>query len=318
MTEVQDAGGAFHAVTDGLQAMLNCGQQTSFRVVFAPPAAGNYSALFRVATDDPAQPTVDVPFSCSTTTPTVETSDVAALAAAASGAARWVAAGAKTTGSGGTFWVTDMEIENTSDEDSTFRVAFLEAGHANSSAPSAAFRLAPGATLSIADVLGAGLFGKSATSGAILVAPVSPADTALIVSSRTYNLVASGTFGQFIGGVGPESRLLTGGKQLLVGLAGDDGDFRTNVGAVNTSSSSVTIRIVLRKGSDGAVIGNPVVRTIDPFGQLQVNRIFTVAAAGTTDNAFAEISLDSGSGVVAYASVIDNRSGDPICIPAAN
>jgi len=315
VSEISDPNLAYWLDKSGLQKTLQCGQQTSVRVVFSPPSAGTFTAAIRVTSDDPARPTVDVPFQCSTQAVQVSSTDVASAVLAAGDKGRIVAASAKSPGASGTFWVTDLKIENTSVEDAQLRIFFLEAGRNDSIAPSADFRLAPGGSLAIDDVVGSGLFQKDNLTGAILVVPTTPNSSALIVSSRTYNQAASGTFGQFIGGVSPEARITGGSNQSIPGLL-NTADFRANVGAVNTSANPAVVRVVLRRGSDGAAIGNAVLINLEPFGQKQVNRIFDAAGAGVVDNAFAEISLDSGDGAVAYASVIDNRTGDPIFVPA--
>jgi hypothetical protein len=318
--EIVDAGGAFWIDTESLQRKLNCGQQSSFRVVFAPPGPGSYTSTFRVVSNDPARPTVDIPFACSTSAPTLETIAPASALATAGTNGRIVAASANSPGFADTYWVTDLKVENTSPEDSSFRILFLRANQPNATAPSASFRLAPGATLAIDDVVGTGLFGQSSVSGAILVLPTSPADSALVVASRTYNRLPAGqpgTFGQYIGGVAPVAAVDAGSPQWLAGLACGVAR-RTNVGAVNLGSTLAKVRFEIRNGADGALLGSPVEILLDPFGQKQVN-LFGSAGIGSQEvpHALAKITLVEGSTAVAYASVIDNLSGDPIYVPSA-
>ncbi|PWB72236.1 MAG: hypothetical protein C3F15_11575, partial [Holophagae bacterium] len=72
------------------------------------------------------------------------------------------------------------------------------------------------------------LFGVSEdSSGAIKIDSGQP----LVVTARTYNASASGTYGQFLPGVDESDALATGQSGVLSQLAKDD-DFRTNIGFV--------------------------------------------------------------------------------------
>lgn len=314
VTEVSDPDGVFRPDLASLATTLACGAQTSFRVVFSPVSAGAHAAIYRIASTDPARPTVDVTFSCSGSLPQVTTSDVTSLASAAGSSGRWVAASAKASGAEGTNWVTDLKVENTEEDDVRFRVVFLAAGRSNLDAPSAEYRLAPGGTLAIGDVLGAGLFGRSG-AGAVLVAPVSPTDASLIVASRTYNQTSAGTYGQFIAGASSGGALVSGGRAWILGLA-ENADFRTNVGAVNLSATAATVRFRFRSGADGEVLGTTALE-LAPFGQGQLNRAMVTAGVSGVSDVFAEVVLEAGASVLPWASVIDNRTGDPIFVPAA-
>jgi hypothetical protein len=55
---------------------------------------------------------------------------------------------------------------------------------------------------------------------------------------------------------------------------------------------------------------------LPPFSNLQVNRAFTKLQAGFSGNAYATVEVVTGNGrVTAYASVVDNATGDAIFIP---
>jgi hypothetical protein len=59
--------------------------------------------------------------------------------------------------------------------------------------------------------------------------------------------------------------------------------------------------------------------TLPPFGFHQVNRVLSGLAGGEHAAAMATVRSDSeGARYFAYASVIDNRSGDPVFVPAVS
>ena len=81
------------------------------------------------------------------------------------------------------------------------------------------------------------------------------------------------------------------------------------------SGGSVTLRFTLRAGS-GAVLGSGAV-SLGPYEVRQVNDVFAAVGAGAATNAWLEVVRQLGDGTyTAYASVVDNRSGDAIFVPA--
>ena len=89
--------------------------------------------------------------------------------------------------------------------------------------------------------------------------------------------------------------------------------FRTNVGAINTGGSDAVVRFALFDAA-GKALGSTD-RTVGPLQVVQ----FPVEAM--TSSALAdgrvEVQMLSGSrGASAWASVIDNATGDPIFVPA--
>jgi subtilisin-like proprotein convertase family protein len=155
------------------------------------------------------------------------------------------------------------------------------------------------------------LFGVSAdSSGAIKVDSNQP----LIVTARTYNASASGTYGQFLPGV-EESDALASGQTGVISQLAKNADFRTNIGFVNLGSSSCQVRVTLRSTA-GSAVGSQRTVTVPAEGWKQDNDIFQAANAGTHANAYATVEvLTSGCEVWGYGSVVDNRSGDPTTIP---
>ena len=155
------------------------------------------------------------------------------------------------------------------------------------------------------------LFGVGAdSSGAIKIDTSQP----LVVTARTYNASASGTYGQFLPGV-DESDGLSYGQSGVISQLAKNTDFRTNIGFVNLGDASCQARVTLRS-SAGAAVGSQRTVTVPATGWKQDNDIFQAAGAGTHANAYATVEvLTPGCQLWGYGSVVDNGSGDPTTIP---
>ena len=157
----------------------------------------------------------------------------------------------------------------------------------------------------------ASTFGRNGVFGTIRILATAP----VIVESRTYNDAAtSGTYGQSIPGTPLDRALGPGETALLAGLT-RDADFRTNIGFVNLSPETLVISLTLISG-DGAVLGSADV-TLDGGAPTQINDVLAPYAAGDIGTAHIVVSSDTPTAAfLAYASVVDNRTGDPVFIPA--
>ena len=236
-----------------------------------------------------------------------------AVADGGGGAEAWVAvvpAAAHAPGDKGSLWRTDLAVVNHGGSQAAVALTFVPV----EGAPVARTEsFEAGTTREWADVL-ASLFGVAAgasSSGAIRIS----ADRALCVSSRTFNQGETGTFGGFLPAVTAE-RALTPGRVGILPQLTRNALFRTNVGVTNLGSATVaaTIRLISENGS---AAGSPLAVTVPPGGLHQVVDPFGEAGAGDRDVAYATVEVTTPGGLAwAYASVIDNRTGDPTIIPA--
>jgi CSLREA domain-containing protein len=138
-------------------------------------------------------------------------------------------------------------------------------------------------------------------------------DRPLIVTSRTYNQSAEGTFGQYLGGTTADEGLRSGERGTLPQLT-QSAAYRCNLGFANLGSAAAAVEVVLYDGGGSEVGALSVV--LDPGRLHQEDRIYErVAGRGDIDGGYATITVTSGSGVVAYGSVIDNGTGDATTIP---
>lgn len=225
-------------------------------------------------------------------------------------AGQWTGAGseqlfipvaAHNPGVGGTQWVTDVHAVNWGAAGSaTTEYEFLAQGRSNFPDPFASETILLGADehLFLPDIV-LEQFGESNRKGAIYCAPTSSQN----LWSRTYNNGDSGTYGQSLPGLLLSRHgISTFEDGMLIGIEESD-EFRTNLGLVNTgtSSTSVTVRIYEQDGT-----------MLDSFSvELAPRSMEQISATGnqeTVRNARVEIS--SSDGIIAYASVVDNSTGD--------
>jgi hypothetical protein len=213
---------------------------------------------------------------------------------------------ASTDGANGTHWRTDLWVLPKGPA-TTLQVTFLPAD--GSSATIGSFPIPSAGGLALEDVVG--LLGARG-SGALLLEAEEP----ILATSRTYNLTADGTFGQLI--PAQTSSSYTGTRRSTVlGVEGSE-ERRTNVGLFNPSRST-GLEVVLRLVSgQGVMLGSRAFQ-LEPLRQLQVNDIFGalhVAAQADCRVDFEVVGGEGWEGIHAYASVVDNRSGDPTYVPA--
>jgi len=214
----------------------------------------------------------------------------------------WIAAAAHAGGNAGSQWRTDLGILNRSVQAANMTITFRHSGQdhtINRSADGGAQEL-------LADIIAA--FGVEA-SGSLEIA----SDVPVYVTSRTYNESASGTFGQFLDGYSPDASIGEGQVIYLPQLS-ENTSFRSNVGFVNTSQANAAVKVELLSPT-GQVQGQ-FSRTLAAGESWQKNQPFsTVAHQNNISGGTAKVTVTSGSGIIAYASVIDNATNDPTTIP---
>jgi len=224
----------------------------------------------------------------------------------------WIPAAAHAAGSGGTAWRTDLEIHNRGDAGASVRIDILPWNRDNATSVSAGpFDVPADGSLRFPDVVDT-LFGTS-TACALRVA-VAGGDA--LVTSRTFNDTPGGTYGQFIPAI--EDGTVTSGTVRLVQLTGSADPatgFRTNIGVLNVTASPIDVVVELFDAG-GLPLGSLPV-TLPPYGATQLNDVFRAVGAGDVPDGWASVRTTTPDGrFVAYASVVDNRTGDPVYVPA--
>lgn len=220
-----------------------------------------------------------------------------------------VPAAAHAHGAFGTLWRTDVAAVNAGNEPAQLALTFVPV----SGAPvDRAAALLPAGTQEWDDVL-CSLFDAdpaSSVSGSVRI----ESDRAISISSRTFTEGADGTLGGYLPAVTAADALTPGATGVLPQLCRGP-DFRTNVGVTNLGETEAVVTVRL-SGEDGEALGDPLVVTVPPGGLSQVDDAFSASGAGDRAFAFATVEAASPGAVVwAYASVIDNRTGDPTIVP---
>jgi subtilisin-like proprotein convertase family protein len=213
-----------------------------------------------------------------------------------------IAAVAHTPGALGTVWQTDVRLFNRGAVTASVTAIFTHAGEEGWNHFAAVnLSIAPKQVVALADVVAATM----RTSGVGQLEFLGDTD-ALLITSRTYTRANGGTYGQFIPSVPTtESAVVTYLPRIQSLL-----NFRSNVGFAETAGGSGTVRVTLFNGGTGNVISQQEYPIL-PFSQMQ----FPASGAPLLT---AELRVVSGDArIVAYSSVIDNRTGDPIYVPAA-
>ena len=223
-----------------------------------------------------------------------------------------VPAVAHARGLAGTAWITDLSLVSASlrgYSSDTVTAHLLDGGGA-SSARTCGFPFPD--VEEIPDVVSTS-FHEESTTGALLLQSMYP----IAAISRVYDATEEGTFGQLVGSVRLEDATPGSSAAELLQLT-SGADFRSNVGIVNLSSQEADYTIAVRR-ADGRSVGNHHVR-IPGMGWTQVSDLIgTLSGGAPIEDAIAEVTSSRGDGrFVAYASVVDNRSGDGTFFPSSS
>lgn len=218
----------------------------------------------------------------------------------------WISASAHANGVGQSVWRTDVWLSNTTASDVTATLDLLERDQDNSTPDTASALIPAGENLLLGDILES-TFQFTGTAALRI-----GLDGEATATSRTFNQAVEGTFGQFIPGLTGASSIGEGETGVLTQLQ-STGQFRTNIGFLNLGSEVVVIHA--EYFSSAGTLLNSKDYFLDPFQYFQDGAAF----AGNADvqGGFAHLTTSTAGGsFLAYASVVDNGSDDPIFMPA--
>jgi hypothetical protein len=218
----------------------------------------------------------------------------------------YLAAGmARAPGAGTSQWRSKMAILNTSSMAADVDVTFVQGGGSQT----VNITIPAGQMAAWDDVVEEAFGITDPVSGSIRV----DSNTPVVVTARTFNQAAQGTFGQFLPGARMGDSMGSGETGVLSQLT-NNAAFRTNVGFINLGDSQVQVRVTVYDAS-GAMLGTRNV-AVAPSGWKQQNDIFGAVGAGTVDNGYAMVEVLTEGGMVwGYGSVVDNATGDPTTVP---
>jgi hypothetical protein len=232
-----------------------------------------------------------------------------------SGEPLYVPAVAHNPGLSGTQWRSDLEVHNPGAVQTQYTLELLKSGQDNSTPASATFTLDPGMSRRYVDVV-KDVFGFDG-SGAIRV---TPSVGRIMVAARSYTDSGNGTRGQFIPGIAASAATAADVAANLIQLtqttSGATG-FRTNIGLVNATASPISVQIDLYS-AQRTWLGREAL-SLAPYEFRQETEIFRSVTFSDVNDGFAVVTGGpAGARFLAYASVVDNASGDPIYIRAVS
>lgn len=222
----------------------------------------------------------------------------------------------------GTRFQSDVRIANTSDQEMTYELSFTPSRSDGTSTGKKSMLTIPARdTKGLDDIVkawyGSGLLGEGGL-GTLEIRPlglnVNPLAT--FASSRTYAVTVTGTLGQFIPALALDKFVgaLAGGPLNKISLqqVANSAAYRTNLGFVEGSGSPVTLNIRLLDGSNQLL--QQVTRTLPPYGHEQIGFASLFGNVPLTDGRV-EVTVASSTGkATAYASVVDNKTSDPLLV----
>jgi len=227
-------------------------------------------------------------------------------------------------GAFGSQWQSDVRLLNTSGAATKYELSFVpSASDGTLVGQTSELDVNPGQSVALDDIVFT-WFGE-ATTGSIFLRPLEQAPAfglaaaapLSVASSRTLNQSPTGTFGQFIPAIafgdfiGAEDALGAPRRISMQQIAQNE-MFRTNIGVVEGSGETANVEIALFDGSGTRVALVPLV--LQPREHRQLDSIFAAQNVSVEDGR-AEITVTSATGMItAYASRIDNRTGDPFVV----
>jgi len=223
----------------------------------------------------------------------------------------FIPASASAHGSHGTFWTTTGWFTNKVAFPLEIRAAFLRQGADNTSALESLTTLGTipaNGYLEVADIV-AKLGGAGLTGGIYLEAVAQAAGLpARLVELTTYTFTPNSNGG---GGYGQGVPAVGSGTAHDVTISGiyQNAAYRTNIGALNTSASTVVIQVKIF-GTNGSSLGFQD-WTLRPYEHKQVS--VTKLGVNSASGGYVTFTRSSSSGSFqAYATVVDQKTGDAV------
>lgn len=212
-----------------------------------------------------------------------------------------------------TQWRTDLWIFNPRSSSLDLDIEFLPENTDNwlVDHPTLSLQIPPLGTAALEDILQlipGVIVDEQPVIGSVLIHSPDDNDAPPYISSRTYNQTPDGTFGQFV----PSSPVPPAAEDrlFLTGLT-QNSQARTNIRLANLGieATEVTLYVLSETGHS---LGNPVDVSIPALSTTQVNGIAEASWAGTDLDLFSvRVDTDVDT-VLAWASVVDNTTGDPV------
>ena len=222
-------------------------------------------------------------------------------------------------------WQSDIRIANITALSKKVQLTFSSGSATSLAVKQTTVSIDPGSTIAFDDIVrnwfGIGAMNDS-SNGVLTVQPLDATgkpdlsvNKVAAVSSRTFNASAAGTLGQFIPAV-PLASFISKAPGAVSILAlqqiAQTDTFHTNLGLVEATGKSASVLVSVFNGAGNKVLDLPV--SLAAGEQRQLNG-FLATNGITLTNGHIEVAATGGDGkVTAYASVIDNRTTDPLLV----
>jgi len=224
----------------------------------------------------------------------------------------YIPTGAHIEGLNSTLWRTDIEVHNQLNTRATFTMALLPRGGANPNPVTETFTLSGGHSQQYPDVVSQ-VFHHTGGAAIRFTTDIG----SVMVTSRTYNQTLQGTYGQQVPAI-PISQSIKDSQEFrLIGLyhrPSLQGGYRTNIGLVNTSPAEIRVHLVfLDKNSMPLGAVGPIQLLVGEYKQF--DRAFEMVTANEVESGVIRLETSTVGGTfVAFASVIDNVTGDAVLV----
>ncbi|HUR83060.1 MAG TPA: hypothetical protein VM733_20045, partial [Thermoanaerobaculia bacterium] len=215
----------------------------------------------------------------------------------------------------------DVRLANVSFQDIDYEITFTPSQTDGTvEGKKTTLTVAAGDTVAFDDIVkswyGAGVLGESGL-GTIEIRPLNaPTATSTFASSRTYALDAGGTLGQFIPALRLDQFVRDINQDSLGRISlqqvANNQFYRTNLGFVEGSGVPATFRARLFDGNGNVL--QSITRELAAFGQLQQNMTALFGDLALEDGRVEVETISQGGLVSAYASVLNNRTNDPLMV----
>ncbi|MEA2162345.1 MAG: hypothetical protein QOK37_472 [Thermoanaerobaculia bacterium] len=229
-------------------------------------------------------------------------------------------------------WRSDVRITNTAAQKINYLLRFTPAGGDTTQIKQTQISIAAGDTTALDDIVknwyGVGALGDAA-NGVLEVRPLNTSgkgapnaedvnvSLVTVASSRTFNQSAGGTLGQyipaipfanFIGKVSGDARTgILSMQQIAQSSA-----YRTNLGIVEASGKPASVLVSVFDAAGKNLLDLPL--DLKAGEQQQLNA-FLASKNITLADGRIEVKVTGGEGkIIAYASVVDNKTTDPLLV----
>ncbi|HEX6087862.1 MAG TPA: hypothetical protein VF266_25240, partial [Thermoanaerobaculia bacterium] len=221
----------------------------------------------------------------------------------------------------------DVRVSNTSAQAIEYLLTFTPSGDSGiAEGQQTQFTIEPGRTIALDDILKSWFgTGNGSAIGTLEIRPLTQtaastsssafaglANLVTFASSRTFNVTANGTFGQYIPAI-PFANFVGRDRLLSLQQIAQSSRYRTNLGIVEGSGNPAAL-LVRVFGENGQYLTEFNVN-LRGGQHLQLNSFLQREGISDLNDGRVEIEVLSGDGLVtAYASVLDNQTSDPLLV----